>query len=168
MYTDEHQLQLALMMVRRSYSCLSQTNPLWSQVCLKERILYEGVLQQRGRKLLVGNGSPDAMDMALLLPFDVVCSILMLLPFENLVCCVRVNRKWNHLVNSTPLLWQRLHFYRNTLPLPMTTLALYLSRLNTASLLSLRIPNVQDSEGLFTALCQSNCRQLYELGKVEK
>jgi hypothetical protein len=168
MYTDEHQLQLALMMVRRSSSCLSQTNPIWNQLCLKKRILHEGILQQRGRKLLVGNKGSDAMDMVLLLPFDVVCSILKLLPFDNLVCCARVNRKWNCLVNSTSLLWQRLHFYRNTRPLPTATLALYLSRLNTAPLLSLRIPNVQDPEGLFTTLCQFNCSQLYELGKVEK
>ncbi|KAI8343690.1 hypothetical protein BC941DRAFT_412036 [Chlamydoabsidia padenii] len=101
--------------------------------------------------------------MVLALPFDNVCSILMLLPLKTLVRCARVNRTWNHLISSTPLLWQHLTFRGNSHPLSATTLALYLSRLHLAPLLSVTIPNAQDSTGLLIALCNSNCSQLYEL-----
>ncbi|SAM02332.1 hypothetical protein [Absidia glauca] len=178
-YTKQLRFDEALVMVQRYSAHLlpDHSEPRWNEVRLQERILYEGIQQRQQREmaplddstLLTLDSTPaptdiataDKLDLVYRLPYDLVCSIFSRLPLNNLVTCAKVNRTWRRLIVSNPLFWQHLILYHK--PLPNHIIDLYLSRLQCAPLLSLRIQNEQDVETVLATLCKSNCSQLDEL-----
>ncbi|KAI8331910.1 hypothetical protein BC941DRAFT_437882 [Chlamydoabsidia padenii] len=164
-------------MVQRSATLLlpDKLDSQWNDVFLKERILYEGI-QQQTTILLCGDDGDDnintanptsfsleKVDLVKYLPYDLVCSIFLQLPLKDFLNCIRVSCTWRNLILSTPMFWQHLRLCDDPRPPPNHIINLYLSHLQGAPLLSLCIHNVQDAETLWTKLCQTNCKQLYEL-----
>lgn len=174
-YTQQLRFDQALVMIQRCSAHLlpGHSESRWNEVRLQERILYEGIQQRQQREMAIfdGDSTPaptnfdlaGRLDLICRLPYDLVCSIFSSLPLDNLVTCAKVNRTWRRLIVPNPLFWQHLVLYNK--PLPNHIIKLYLSRLQCAPLLSLRIQNERDVETVLAALCKSNCSQLNELGK---
>ncbi|CAO3649089.1 unnamed protein product [Cunninghamella echinulata] len=97
------------------------------------------------------------------LSYDILCNIFMMLPFDSLIRSLRVCHQWKELILQSPLLWQQVGFQNCKIPIHHDIIQSYLTRLQSASLLSFRIDKAFDGESLLLLLSKVNCHQLHTL-----
>ncbi|KAG0165378.1 hypothetical protein DFQ30_008539 [Apophysomyces sp. BC1015] len=130
----------------------------YEELCHHQRITLELVYQKPNETRL---------DMADVLPYDLVCAVFLKLPLDSLVRCTRVSRRWSDYIVQSPHLWHELEFLQSQ-PIHMSTLNIYLSRLKGTPLMRLTVHRgCTSGDDIIMALMHRECYQLQALDLSE-
>ncbi|KAG2226944.1 hypothetical protein INT45_010223 [Circinella minor] len=106
------------------------------------------------------------IDFVKILPYDIISHIFQMMPFDCIVRCTWVSKRWHGYLIKSLHLWQNLDFSFNDMPVEPDSLRLYLSRLDGAPLKRIKIHHeCVDGDALLTTLLEHKNLRLQELGK---
>ncbi|KAI7853841.1 hypothetical protein BDC45DRAFT_510256 [Circinella umbellata] len=108
------------------------------------------------------------IDFVKILPYDIISTIFQRMPFDCIVRCTWVSKRWHAYLIKSLHLWQNLDFSFNDMPVEPESLRLYLSRLDGAPLKRIKIHHeCVDGDALLATLLEHKNLRLQELDLSE-